>query len=59
MELQLDKVKDKMIMCRFAPNMFAELGKLAKKNKTSRGKVIRAIIETSLKNYETRPSQGE
>lgn len=48
MELNLAPVKDKMIMCRFDPTMFDELGKLAKKNKTSRGKIIRALLESSL-----------
>ena len=48
MELNLAPIKDKMIMCRFDPEVFEELGKLAKKNKTSRGKVIRALVEKGI-----------
>mgnify|MGYP001558239724 FL=1 len=48
MELQIEKVKDKMIMCRFAPEVFAQIEKLAAKNKTSNGKIIRALVDKAL-----------
>jgi len=48
MKLNLPKVKDKMIMCRFSPEVFATIEKLAKKHKTSQGKIIRALVEQAL-----------
>ena len=38
MELQIEKVKDKMIMCRFAPEVFAQIEKLAAKIRHQTGK---------------------
>lgn len=48
MKLEIDKVKDKMIMCRFAPDVFKQIEALAKKHKTSQGKIIRALVEKAL-----------
>jgi hypothetical protein len=48
MRLVLDPVKDKMIMCRFAPGTFKVIQKLAKQNKTSHGKVVGALVEKAL-----------
>lgn len=46
--LEIPKVKDKMIMCRFSPDVFKQIEKLAKKHKTSQGKVIRALVDKAL-----------
>lgn len=49
MKLELDKVKDKMIMCRFSPEVFKVIEKLAKQNKTGQGKIIRALVDKALR----------
>lgn len=50
MKLKIDPVKDRMIMCRFSPDVFKKIEKLAKANKTSQGKIIRALVELSIQN---------
>lgn len=48
MKLNIDPVKDKMIMCRFSPETYKKVAKLAGKNKTSHGKIIRALVDKAL-----------
>ena len=48
MKLDIAPVKDKMIMCRFSPDVFFQIEKLAKKHKTSQGKIIRALVDKAL-----------
>jgi ribbon-helix-helix CopG family protein len=46
--LELEPIKDKMIMVRLDPRVYKEVSEIAKVNKTSRGKIIRALIDKSL-----------
>ncbi len=48
MKLDIAPVKNKMIMCRFSPDVFKKIEKLAKEHKTSQGKIIRALVEKAL-----------
>ena len=56
MELQIDAVKDKMIMCRFSPSIFLEIENLAQNKGTSNGKIIRALVDYALKAHA--PTKG-
>lgn len=58
MELQIErvKVKDKIIACRFSREVFTQIEKLAKENKTTMGNVIRALVDKSL---SPTPTLGE
>lgn len=47
-ELNIAPIKDKMIMVRFDPNVYNEIGRLAKANKTSRGKIVRALVDKTI-----------
>ena len=48
MKIDFESVKNRMIMCRFSPDIFKQVEKLAKKHKTSRGKIIGALVEKAL-----------
>lgn len=48
MKLDLAQVKSVVYPVRFEPGLFAEIKKVAKENKTSPSKVIRAFVEQAL-----------
>lgn len=47
-QLEIAPIKDKMIMVRFDPQIYKELTELAKSKNTSRGKIVRALVDKSI-----------